>query len=433
MSRRTKMYAVGALAALAVTGLLSGCATSGGGSDEIVLELWNPETDEAEVAVFNSIIDAYEADNPNVSVNLVTIPWSDIYAKWQTALQSGTAPDATIGSIAFATSFQEQGVLEPLDDLVEKMGGDSVWADSAASIVELSKEDGSYFTLPLVHNSVVLWYNKPMFEEAGLTPPTTWSELEAAAKALTNGDEYGILIPSATNYVTNHSLYSFMLSNGADVVDRDNPDDVIFDSEKSVEALEFYASLAKYSPPGAGGYDRPEAQAAMSTGKLGMFVYGSWMRAALEGAGADVASEFGVVPVPSNGGSGAFMGNLSMFQFAGSEHPEETQELLSYFYDPALYEQLVLVNPASFYPVLAATVESDTYINDPKVQGMTELLQAVKETLPNAWVFGLPNPHAGEWEGLNLIAKAATAVIEGGEDPQTALTEVADEMRESNK
>jgi ABC-type glycerol-3-phosphate transport system substrate-binding protein len=426
-----------ALIALTIGAVASGCASNGGsggggGGGKVELELWNPETDEAEVAVFQSIIDDYEADNPNVSVKLVTIPWSDIYAKWQTALQSGKAPDATIGSVSFASSFEEQGVLEPLDDVVDAMGGDSAWADSASSLVELSKKDGHYFTLPLVHNSVVLWYNKPMLEAAGLTPPKTWDELEAAAKAMTHDDQYGILIPSSTSQVTNQSLYSLILANGGDVVDRSDPNTVTFDDKKSVEALDFYAKLAKYSPPGSGGYDRPEAQAAMSTGKLGMFIYGSWMESALEAAGPDVAKDFGVVPVPTNGGGGAFMGNLSVFAFKG-EHAKETNDLLSYFYDPKRYEKLVLVNPASFFPVLKATQESETYKNNEKVAAIPELMDAVTTTLPKAWIFGLPNPHAGEWEGLNLIAAAATSVIEQGEDPQKAATTIADQMRDSIK
>ncbi|SFN60762.1 ABC transporter substrate-binding protein [Mycetocola miduiensis] len=437
MPRHTKKY-VAASVALIMVALGTGCSNSGSESQtadgKIELEFWNPETDEAEVEVFEKIISAYEDDNPNVDVKLVTIPWSDIFAKWQTALQSGNAPDASIGSVAFGASFQEQGVLEPLNDVVDAIGGEAAFADSASSLVDLSKtEEGDWFTLPLVHNSVVLWYNKPMLEAAGLQPPKTWDELEAAAKAMTHDDQYGILIPSSTSQVTNQSLYSLILSNGGDIVDRDDPNTVTFDEEKSVEALEFYSSLAQYSPPGSGGYDRPEAQAAMTTGKLGMFIYGSWMQSALDAAGPEVAEQFGTVPVPSNGGAGAFMGNLSVFAFKGGEHPEETKDFLSYFYDPKNYEELILVNPTSFFPVLGEVQDSETYQSNEKVVASAELIEAVKTSLPDAWIFGLPNPHAGEWEGLNLIAKAATAVIEQGKDPQEAAAGVADEMRDTIK
>jgi ABC-type glycerol-3-phosphate transport system substrate-binding protein len=442
MLRRTRRTVSASLALLLASALVA-CSGSGdtdtpdtddSANGEVVeLEFWNPEADDAVVAVLESMIAKYEASHPNVKVNLVTVPWSDIYTKWQTALQGGNAPDVTLGSAAFAASLQEQGVLLELNDVVDQIGGEDAWADTATSLVELSKTpDGDYFALPYASNAVLLWYNKPMFEEAGLEPPTTWDELEEAAKALTHDDQYGILIPSSTSQVTTQSLYSMILSNGGDLVDRDDPDTVIFDAPEAVEALDFYARLAQYSPPGSGGYDRPEAQAAMTTGKLGMFIYGSWMQGALDAAGPEVAEQFGVVPVPANGGGGgSFMGNMTMYAFNTTEHPDEAREFLASLLDPEEYEKFVLINPASFIPVLKAVHESESYLSNEKVVAIEELLTAVKAALPKAWVFGLPNPHAGEWEGLNLVAQAATAVIEQGVDPQTAATRIADEMRES--
>lgn len=439
MLRRTIRYTAGSLA-LVLAGVLAACSggapdqgDDAGESEKVELEFWNPETDDAVVAVLETMIADYEAQNENVTVNLVTIPWSEIYTKWQTALQGGNAPDVTIGSAAFAASFQAQGVLQPLNDVVDALGGDDVWADTATSLVTLTQTaEGDYFALPFSTNAVVLWYNKPMLEAAGLEPPTTWDELEEAAAAMTHDDQYGILIPSSTSMVTTQGLYSMIRANGGGLVDPENPDTVTFDAPEAVEALEFYSSLAQYSPPGSGGYDRPEAQAAMTTGKLGMFIYGSWMQGALDAAGPEVAEQFGVVPVPSNGdGAGAFMGNMTLFSFSDTEHPEEAKDFLAYLLDPEAYEDFVLVNPASYIPVLTAVQESETYLSDERVAAQSELQAAIRETLPNAWVFGMPNLHAGEWEGLNLVAQAATAVIEQGEDPQVAATRIADEMRES--
>jgi multiple sugar transport system substrate-binding protein len=432
MARRSIRRVAAALAVATATATVTACGGDSSDSGKIQLEFWNPETDAGALSVLEKMVAGFEKDNPDVDINLVTIPWSDIYTKWQTALQSGDAPDATIGSASFAASFQAQGVLEPLDDVVDQIGGESAWAQTASSLVQLSKQDDSYYTLPFVNNCVVLWYNKSMLAAAGLQPPKTWDELEAAAKAMTHDDQYGLLIPSSTSQVTTQSLYSVLRSNGGELVDLDDPDTVTFDDAKSVEALDFYTSLAQYSPPGSGGYDRPEAQAAMTTGKLGMFIYGSWMQSALEEAGPEVASNFGVVPVPANNGAGgSFMGNLTLMAFKGSEHPAETKKFLSYMYDPALYEEFVLQNPASYTPVTEAVQQSQTYLDNDKVKSESELLAAVREGLPNAWVFGLPNTHAGEWEGVNLIAEAVTAVIEQGESPESAAKAVAEEMRSS--
>ncbi|MET0885987.1 MAG: sugar ABC transporter substrate-binding protein [Mycetocola sp.] len=434
MPRSTKRY-LAATVVVALGTMLAACSSSGSDADSVELEIWNPETDDASVAAFQSMIDEYEESHPNTEIKLVNIPWADIFTKWQAALQSGNAPDATIGSAAFAASFQAQGVLEPLDDVVETIGGDDVWADSASSLVSMSQDDDGYFALPYVNNAVVLWYNKAMLAEEGLEPPTNWEELKTAAAKMTHDDQYGLLVPSSTSQVTSQSLYSVILSNGGDLVDRQNPGTVTFDDPKSVEAIDFYSSLAQYAPPGAGGYDRPEAQAAMTTGKLGMFIYGSWMQSALEAAGPEVTAQFGAVPVPANdeSGGGTFMGGLSLFSFKGSEHPEETKDFLASMLTSKSYEDYVLINPSQSIPVLTSVQESESYLSSDRVTAQNELIGVVKESLPNSWFFGLPNPHAGEWEGLNLVAKAATAVVDNGKDAKSAATEVADEMRDSLK
>lgn len=113
MTRRRRQYLTASVS-LAVGATPAGCGTGrssdedgdGGTGDagrDIELKVWNAETnDEAQIAVTEKMIDAFEADNPNGTVKLVTVGWSDIFTKWHTALPSGNAPDATIGSAPFA-------------------------------------------------------------------------------------------------------------------------------------------------------------------------------------------------------------------------------------------------------------------------------------------------------------------------------------------
>src|SRR5262249_19820621 len=155
----------------------------------------------------------------------------------------------------------------------------------------------------------------------------------------------GILMTSSKSYVTQHTFYSLMLSNGADIIDRTTGQKIIFDSPETVETLKFYKELAQYSPPGAGGYDRPEAQAAMTTGKIAMFIYGSWLGGPLNEAG--VLQQFGVAPVPHNKGKGAFMGNLTLIAFKAAKHKAEGKMFLAYLMKDENYVRYLLTDPAS--------------------------------------------------------------------------------------
>jgi ABC-type glycerol-3-phosphate transport system substrate-binding protein len=179
---------------VAMTGLSSPHALA---QNKAVVDFWNPDTGEDSVKALEATIASFESEHPNTKINLVNIPWGEIFTKWQTGIQSGDVPDVSIASATFSGSFQTQNALEPLDDVISELGGDSAFAPSARTLLSLCKIDNSYWAVPYTVNSVLLWYRKDL--------------------------------------------------------------------------------LAKYSPPGASGYDRPQAQAAMTTGRIAMFVYGSWL------------------------------------------------------------------------------------------------------------------------------------------------------------
>jgi multiple sugar transport system substrate-binding protein len=399
-------------------------------SGQVTIDFWNPDTGKAVVKVLQDDIKGFEKENPGVKVNLVNIPWSDIFTKWQTGIQSGNLPDASIASAAYGATFNAQAALEPMDDVVKEMGGESVFAPSAKSFVEMNKQNGSFFALPYVHNSVVLWYRKDLLNKAGLAVPQTWGELLAAAKALTKDRVYGILMTSSKSHVTQHTFYSLMLSNGADIVDRETGQKVVFDSPETVETLKFYKELAQYSPPGAGGYDRPEAQAAMTTGKIGMFIYGSWLGGALSEAGPEVLAQFGVAPVPRNKGKGAFMGNLNLIVFKAAKHKTEAKKFLAYMMKNENYVRYILTDPASYGPVTKSAKDDPTYKNSPQVKAVREVIDAFEAELPNAWVYGMPNPHAGEIEGLHIITDAVARVVLQNDSPEVAAKDGAARIEE---
>ena len=399
-------------------------------SGEVTVDFWNPDTGEAVVKVLQEDIQGFEKEHPGIKVNLVNIPWSDIYTKWQTGVQSGNLPDVSLASAAFGATFNAEGALEPVDDVVQQMGGESAFAPSAKSFVEMCKENGSFIDLPYVHNSVVLWYNKDLLKKAGLAVPQTWTDLVAAAKALTKDGVYGILMASSKSYVTQHTFYSLMLSNGADIVDRKTGQKVIFNSPETIETLKLYKELAKYSPPGAGGYDRPEAQAAMTTGKIAMFIYGSWLGGPLTEAGPEVFSAFGVAPVPHNKGEGAFMGNETVFIFKAAKHKAEAKMFLEYLMKNENYERYVLTDPSSYGPVTKAAKDGAAYKNSPQVKAVQNVIDAFEAELPNAWVYGMPNPHAGEIEGLNILADVVGRVVLDNVSAETAAKDGATKIEE---
>ena len=394
--------------------------------ETIVLQVWNPEDSPTAIALMNAAIESFEANNPGVQVEFTTIPWGDIFPRWMTAIETDTTPDISFSSAAFALSLYELGALMPITGIVE----DDFFADSAMSLVDIhTTPEGELIGMPFVHNCVVLWYRASALEERGLSVPETWDELLYAAEQLTGDGRYGMLVTASRSHITAQMFYSLMLSNGGTIVDRETGTQNLFGSQANLEALQFYYELSQFTPAGSLGYTRPDAESAMATGLIDMFIYGSWLGGALLETAPEVFAEFSVAPVPTNGGNrGSNMGNMNMVVFSGTEHPELAKAFLLHMLDNEYYIPFVASNPSSYIPVTRAAQESPDYYNHENVVAFGPLVEVVRQELPYSWVYGTPNPNAGVLEGLATITYTITRVLLEGMTPEEALEITAREV-----
>jgi len=142
--------------------------------------------------VEQEVVAAFEAQNPDIKVDLQQVPLSDIMAKFKTLIAGKTPPD--VMSMNFDNSYQfgKLGALEPLDPWISKSGLDMNIYYPA--IVNMFKVDGVLYSMPATFSDVVLYYNKDLFDAAGLEYPQrdwTMADVKTAGTALTkdtNGD-----------------------------------------------------------------------------------------------------------------------------------------------------------------------------------------------------------------------------------------------------
>lgn len=285
--------------------------------------------------------------------------------------------------------------------------------------------------MPYVHNCVVLWYRKSSFEKLGLEPPKTWDEMLEAAELLTGDGKYGMLVTASRSHITQQSFYSLLLANGGEITDHATGSENLFNSPQNVEALEYYNKLAQFTPPGSLGYERPDAESAMATGLIDMFIYGSWLGGSLIANAPEVYADFAVAPVPGNNGArGSNMGNLDLVVFKDSPNKELAKEFVMFLMDNENYLPWVTSNPTSYIPVTKAAQESPDYYENPNVVAAKDIIDVVNQELPYAWVYGAPNPNAGQLEGLSTITYAVTRTLLEGMDAEEAIAVTAEEVGE---
>ena len=180
MKKSLRLSAAVAVAAAASLTLAS-CGFGGGsGSDDeaggTTLDLLVPSYSDNTQGLWEDVIEGFEAENPDISVNLEVQSWDNLESVIATKVQGGEAPDIYNGG-PFA-GFAADGLLYPAEEVVSA----DTYGDFQESFLANAEVDGTAYALPLIASARALFVNNALLEQAGVAAaPTTWDELLDAA------------------------------------------------------------------------------------------------------------------------------------------------------------------------------------------------------------------------------------------------------------
>ncbi|WP_066041820.1 ABC transporter substrate-binding protein [Herbiconiux solani] len=196
-----KRKALLGIGAVAIAGLLGGCAFGGGGtttggstpSGPVTLTFQSLAYQDSTVAATKSIVDSWNADHPDIQINLVQGSWDNVHDQLVTQFQGGTAPDIIHDESSDIMGFANQGYLadigQYLTDDVKNAVSDDVWDTVTTS-------DGKIVAAPTLLQTYVVFANTDAFSAAGVPVPNgdqlTWDDLQADAKKLTANGNFGV-------------------------------------------------------------------------------------------------------------------------------------------------------------------------------------------------------------------------------------------------
>jgi multiple sugar transport system substrate-binding protein len=271
-------------------------APAGNTTGTLTISNWGDPKDQA---VYKAAGDRYKAKYPNVTVtdNFTPITtWSDYINKVVTQVAAGRAPDIINVAIEGIRLGLSKNLFRPLDDYVKNdPAGAKLTADVDKRLLDGLSSDGKLYFLPNTWNSMLIYYNTKMFQEAGLDKPAdgwTWNDFLAAAKKLTTGSGsskvYGFALP-----YFNFGLNPWFFSNGTAQLNQDWTASNMTDP-KMVEAVTFVRDLVTThgvapQPKGADPYQLFPAGKAAMTG-AGHWVVGDFNKAGFK--------DYDVVPWP---------------------------------------------------------------------------------------------------------------------------------------
>ncbi|MEU6859642.1 extracellular solute-binding protein [Glycomyces sp. NPDC046736] len=192
---RTRNSAVAALLALPLA--LTGCSAFGVGGDDsgdgVTLKFQSLAFQDTTIAATEEIVAAWNADNPDVQVDLVQGSWDNVHDQLVTQFQGGTAPDVIHDESADIMGFAEQGYLA---DLGPHLSDETTAAVSEDVWKSVTTSSGAVVAAPTLLQSYVVFANTDAFTDADVEVPTgetlTWDDFQALAAQLAEGDSYGV-------------------------------------------------------------------------------------------------------------------------------------------------------------------------------------------------------------------------------------------------
>jgi multiple sugar transport system substrate-binding protein len=349
-----------------------GSESSGGG--DVTLTYWasNQGTSlDNDKEVLTPVLEQF-TEQTGIDVDLEVIGWNDLQTRIQTAVTSGQGPDVVNIGNTWAVSLQATGAFMPFDDAaMDAIGGADKFVDAALAT---GGEEGTDPTsVPLYGLAYGLYYNKAMFADAGIQPPTTWEEMVSAAQALTDPDAgvYGMALAAGSYTENNHFAFINSQQNGAELFDDDgNP---TFTEDGVVDGIVRYLDLMQSDEvvnPSNAQYDNATlAVADFATGKAAMILNQNNANATIEANGM-APDAYGVVafPAPSDAVSdvASHVAGINLSIFADTEHPDEALQFVEYMTSPDV--QTTLGKPFSSLPVLK---DADAVFTDDAEQAAT--------------------------------------------------------------
>lgn len=379
------------------------------GNDKKVLRVlnWGSTTEEK---IANDAIARFNETYPDVEVKQTCVPvdsWSDFISKWITMSTSGEAPDLINLGLEAVQMAVSNDLLMPLDDIVVNDGYLSgLQEEYADALLKGFSVSNQLYGLPSGTQTMVIYYNKVMFDEAGISYPQdgwTWDEFLEDAEALTkaDGSVYGFGLSSSYFQLT-----PWWSTNGTALVTEDSKPNL--NSPEMVETVEFLNQMVKDKvtpdPISSDVYTMFSARQLAMVG-AGRWVLNTWQDAGLTNA------DFDCVQWPINKKEGSVYGGSAWCIGKNTKNRDMSIELLK-----AMVSEETLRATAEGGQQVPPT---ESLATDTEVMGTTpDNILGIWKAVTIASPIAAPT-YFGDLE--QSLLRSLEEVFSGAKEPQAAL------------
>ncbi len=356
-------FYAGILATVALLAACSGSNSSGSsssskasGKTEISYAIW----DSGQEPGIRQIADKFEEKNPDIKINIQVVDWDNYWTMLEAGATGGSLPDTFWMHSNEIYRYGSNEMLLPLDDYLAK-SKEAKLENFPDGLNEIYNIKGKQYAVPKDFDTIGLWYNKKMFDEAGIPYPDDtwdWNKLKEVAKKLTksDGSQYGF----GAGLSNQEGYYNFIYQNGGTVITDDMKSG--YDDPKTIEALDYYFSFVKEKLSPALTVDKERAE-AFQNGQVAMSVFGSWNLSGFSAndyirENADVA----VLPKGPDGTRATIFNGLGNAIAANTKNPDAAWKWVEYLSSKEAQEMQASLGVA----ISAYKGTADTWVNSNK-------------------------------------------------------------------
>lgn len=385
----------------------SGASSSASGAKPATLTFWNGFT-ASDRQFVEQIVNNYNKQSAN-KVKMTIEPWDTIYQKLQTSLPTGQGPDMPALDPSLVAQYASAGLIEPLDDLYATGGLDKAVIPKA--FFDVASYNGHVYAAPMTIATVMLYYNKKMFKEAGIaSPPKTMSEMLADAVKLTkngpHGQQYGLVLPD--NAVPAWWAV-FAWAYGGSLVSSDGKKSMLTDPN-TVKGFQAWANAEKtghISPVGVGG---AAGDQLFQTQKAAMELNGPWVTSGF--TAAKVPYDVVPVPVGPSGKEQTLAVGATITVGKGTKHKAQAEDFIkSWFSAPS---QMIYAGGAGSSPARTDMTAQLAKLSNPYPAKFAAVLPSAQYYLA-----GLKNESQAD---SDVITPAVQAILRGADVTKTLQT-----------
>lgn len=348
-----------------------GGSESDSGKTQIRFATWDVAED---VDLQQSLVDKFNEEHDDIEVTLEAYG-SEFDTKISAGMGSGDTPD-----VMYMWNYPSYSAgLEPLDEFIAGEG-EEYKADFYEALWDYNSLDGATYGIPIGFTTHCLFFNKDIFDEAGIEYPTadwTWDDLQTAAETIT--DKTGVQGFAFQMKPDPYDFEMYLWSNGTAYCDEEGNLDGSLNSDASKEVFQMFQDMEKAGYATATEGDGTDEFRA---GNAAMYIYGSWSIDTLNEDGVN----YGVTTIPAFADAGqdsvSILSSSGLSMAADCENKEAAWEFIKYWTSAECNIERI----GTELPVLNSVVESEGIMDQEEYAPFYTMLEQSEGHTPASFI-----------------------------------------------